>query len=116
MATLFRKTLTPQERAAAWRFGAYLKFAEAGVRPTQVDGHIKQAAGAAALLSPTGMAKTIATVAILTGVPLGIAAHIVHRRIRDSRGREDELKTQVGYYRNASQQLEGGLAASNPVA
>lgn len=113
MATEFRQTLSPAERMAGWRLGAYLKFAEAGIRPSQVDESIKQAAGAAALFSPTGMAKAIATVAILTGVPLGVAAHVVGKRVRESRGRESELNTQIGYYRNATQQLEGGLAAAN---
>ena len=112
MATMLRQTLTPEERRACWRLGAYAKFAEAGIRPSAVDATVKAAAGAAALLSPTGMAKMIATVAIVAGVPLGTAAHIVGKQIQKSRGREAELKTQIGYYRNAAGQLENGLAAT----
>ena len=64
MATTFREVLSPEERRAAWRLGAYAKFASAGIRPSRIDETIKAAAGSAALLSPTGMAKTIATVAV----------------------------------------------------
>ena len=101
--------LTPAERAASWRLGCLLKFAEAGIRPSGIE----KAAGpqGAPLLSPSGLAKAVVTVAALTGVPLGIAAHVVDRHIRASRGREKELEQQTQYYRNAAQQLGSGLAA-----
>jgi hypothetical protein len=116
MPAQFRDVLSPQERLAAWRLGAYMKFASIGVQPSRIDAYMqKHAAGAttSAFLSPVGMAKTIATVAILTGVPLGVAAHIVGNRIKNSRGREAELQAQTGYYRNAAQQLENSLAAAD---
>lgn len=113
MATMFRELLSPGERAAAWRLGAYSKFAEAGVRPSQVDNHIKQAAGAGTLASPAGMAKAIATLALLTGVPLGVAAHIVGQRVTATRAKEEDMMTQTKYYRNAAGQLEQGLAAAD---
>lgn len=112
MGTMYKELLSPGERAAAWRLGAFSKFAEIGVRPGQVDEHIKAAAGAATLVSPAGMAKMIATMAVLTGVPLGVAAHIVGQRVSAVRAKEEDLETQTKYYRNAASQLEHGLAAS----
>ena len=104
-----RAILTHEEKAAALRLGAYIKFAECGVRPSM----IKQAVGdAPPLLSPAGLARAIVTVSVLTGVPLGIAAHTVGRHVAQSRGRERELETQTQYYRNAAQQLGTGLLAS----
>ena len=110
--------LTPQERASALRMGMYLGFADKGVNPSQIDAFVKSAEGAAAAswLSPTGLAKAVIAVSVLAGVPLGIAAHVVGRHVRDARGRESELKAQTGYYRNAAQQLETGLAASGATA
>jgi hypothetical protein len=114
MATQYREVLEPQERLAAFRLGACLKFASIGVRPSEIDAFVKQAGPGAtsALFSPTGAAKMVATVAILTGVPLGVAAHVIGKRITGARGREKELQSQIGYYRNASQQLETGLAGA----
>ena len=114
MATQYREVLEPQERLAAFRLGAYLKFASMGVRPSEIDAFVKQAGVGATstLLSPPGLAKMVATVAILTGVPLGVAAHVIGKRITGSRGREKELRSQIGYYRNAAQQLETGLAGA----
>ena len=86
-----------------------MKFAEAGIRPSQIE---KVAAGPGApLLSPSGLAKAVVTVAVLTGVPLGIAAHVVGQHVTASRGKEKELQAQTQYYRNAAQQLGSGLMA-----
>lgn len=105
--------LTADERVASWRLGCYLKFAEAGVPASRINGIFKEAAGnGTPLLSASGIAKVVVTVAALTGVPIGIAAHMVDQHIKASRGREKELDTQTQYYRNAAQQLGSGLLAS----
>lgn len=109
---MYRELLTAEERKACWRLGALAKFAEHGIRPAGIDRAVKVAgipAGAATLLSPVGMAKAVATVAVLTGVPLGVAAHVVGRRIGQARGKEKELTEQAQFYRNATAQLEQGL-------
>lgn len=114
MSAKFKSLLTADERIAGWKFGFCMKCAEAGIRPSQIDQAIKEAAGpsAPALLSPTGLAKAIATVAIITGVPLGVAAHVIGRHMTQARGRENELQAQAGYYRNAAQQLGDSLSAA----
>jgi hypothetical protein len=63
-----------------------MKFASIGVRPSNVDEYIKQAGisdVAASFFTPTGMAKTIAAVSIITGVPIGVAAHVIGKRIKE---------------------------------
>ena len=113
MATMYRELLTADERKACWRLGALAKFAEAGVRVGDIDKAVKVAgipASAATLLSPVGMAKAVATVAVLTGVPLGVAAHVVGRRMSQARGKEKEMTEQAQFYRNATAQLEQGLS------
>lgn len=103
--------LSPDERVAAWRLGTYLKFADAGIPASRINDVYKAAAiGTSPVLSPSGLAKMVVTVAALTGVPIGIAAHAVDRHIRNSRGKEKELELQTDYFRNAAQQLEAGLA------
>lgn len=116
MPTEFRSQLSAAERAACWRLGAYTKFAEAGVLPSQVDSYIKKTAGVAELVAPTGMAKLIATLSLLAGVPLGVAAHIVGQRVTATRAKEEDLLRQTQYYRNAGDQLEHGLAAADAKA
>lgn len=116
MANQMRELLTATERAACWRLGAYAKFAAAGIRPSQIDAVIAKKAGVADVVSPTNMAKTVATVSLLTGVPLGVAAHVVGNRISKARGKEKELQQQAEYYRNAAAQLEQGLGAGAKVA
>lgn len=92
------------------KFGAYRAFAESGVPVSDIDKLVKHAADP--MLSPGGVMKSIVAMSLLTGVPLGIAAHVVGNRITRERGREKELRAQAAYYRNASQQLSRGMAAS----
>ena len=112
MTTLFKQLLTPEERVACWRLGMHTKFADSGIPPSQINETIKIAAPTTPLFSVGGAAKAIMAVSLLTGIPLGIAAHVVGNRISATRSKEKELDSQIGYYRNATQQLEGGLAAA----
>lgn len=47
---------------------------------------------------------------ILGGIPIGIVAHLVHKKIQDRRLKERELDKQIEYYRNAASGIEHGLA------
>ena len=99
--------LSPAERAGAMKLGALMKLADAGIRADDIDDRIKSAGVS---VSPSGIAKTIAIVSVLGGVPLGAAAHIVNRSIADQKNKEIELKEKIKYYRDATQGLETGLA------
>jgi hypothetical protein len=93
------------------KIGAYSTLADAGVPFSQIDQVMKQADGLPSI-SVGGTAKAVVALSVLTGIPIGIAAHAIGNRITKERGRERELGTQAGYYRNAAQQLHQGLDAA----
>ena len=100
----YTKVLTQDERMACMRFGALLKCAEYGLHPKDVDGLVKQAT-----ISLTDTAQGIAAMAVLSGIPIGIIAHIAGQHISGQRAQERELEEKVKYYRNATQGLGAGL-------
>lgn len=102
----YTKVLTADERMACMRFGAILKCAEHALRPQQVEQLVKQAT-----LSLTDTAKGIAAMAVLSGIPIGVIAHIAGQHISGQRAQERELQEKVKYYRNATQGLGAGLPA-----
>lgn len=101
----YAKILTPDERMACMRFGAVLKCAEHGLNRTEVKSLVKQAT-----LSLTDTAKGIAAMAVLSGIPIGVIAHIAGQHISGQRAQEREMEEKVKYYRNATQGLSSGLA------
>ena len=56
--------------------------------------------------------KTLLYGSLVTGVPLGVVAHALHRRIKEKRLKERELDQQIDYYRNAATNIEHGLAGA----
>ena len=55
-------------------------------------------------------AKGILYGSVLTGIPVGIMAHMVSRKIQEKRLKERELDKKIEYYRNAAGGIEHGLA------
>lgn len=98
--------LTPEERDAGRRFGALMKFGEAGVAPKDIDAFVKKAWDPGLTVGNT--ARSVVVLSALTGIPLGIAAHSMGKQIRKSRGKEDELAAQSRYYRDAAKQISRG--------
>jgi len=111
MKAAYTQILTIGERAAAMRMGMYAKFAEHGIRPSQIDEFVKDSSIS---ISAGGTAKAIAAVSLLTGVPIGIAAHAIGRCMKTQNNREKQLTNQIDFYRNATGELESNLAASTP--
>ena len=102
----YNKYLTPTERAQCLLFGALMKCAEHNVSPKQFGRLVKSAD---VLDAPTAAMKTIAGIALITGIPIGIAAHVVGQHVNRERQKERELKEQIKYYRNTVGGLESGL-------
>lgn len=100
----YTKVLTADERMACMRFGALLKCAEHGLNSSQISELVKTAT-----ISLTDTAKGIASLAILSGIPVGVLAHIAGQHITGQRAKERELEEKVKYYRNATQGLSTGL-------
>ena len=94
--------LTPAERGACVKLGAMLKCSELGVKQSAIS----------EVISPENLMKSVAVVSLLGGVPLGVAAHIIGRRITGTENRERELQEKIKYYRNATRGLETGLEAA----
>jgi len=97
--------LTPAERAGAMQLGATLKCAEHRIPMAEVDSVLKTAG-----ISAEGVAKAIAVTSVLAGVPMGVAAHVINKRVTNQKQKELELKEKIKYYRNATQGLESGLS------
>jgi len=93
--------LTPEERAASVKMGAMLKCSELGIKQSAVSD----------VINPTNAMKAVAVASLLTGVPLGVAAHIIGRRLTGVENREKEMQEKIKYYRNATRGLETGLEA-----
>ena len=100
---LYTQILTPEERAQCMKLGAMTKLAEFG--------HTKEADSALSFLSPSNVARAVIGVSLLGGVPLGIAAYQIGKRINTQKGQEREMLERIKHYRNAASGLEGGLAA-----
>jgi len=60
---------------------------------------------------PATMLKVVAGLALVTGVPIGIAAHVIDRHINSERQKERELQEKIKYYQNAVGGIQTGLQA-----
>ena len=103
--------IDPAERASAIKAGAYLRMSDEQLPIDELDARIKQAADS--ILSPSTAAKTVIALSVLTGIPMGIAAHVVGNRISKERLEEKELITASKYYQNAAQQLQSRVTPVN---
>jgi hypothetical protein len=99
----YTSLLTKEERAAAMKMGAIVKFSEHGIRPGQID-MIKEAGKLADAM------KFLIGASLLTGIPTGILAHKLQRGATQHRGKEQELDEKIKYYNQATEELESGLA------
>jgi hypothetical protein len=82
-------------------------FAKCGAA-INAAGFGKSAAGIADLLDLG--TKGILYGSVITGIPVGIMAHVIHKKIRDKRLKERELDAKIEYYRNATSGVERGLS------
>ena len=64
------------------------------------------------ILNPVNIAKAIAAVSIIGGIPAGVAAHAFDKRMSKVKNDEKKLELEADYYRDASSQLEDGMRAS----
>ena len=105
---IYTQLLSPAERAQCMKLGAAVKLAS--------HGHTKVAEGGVfSILNPANVAKAVMGVSLLGGIPLGIAAYTIGKRINDQKQQERELIERAKYYRNATGGLERGLALSPTV-
>ena len=104
--------LTPAERQEAL---------ETGIKLACMRNGIKLGDGAADWFSkiPEAIGKTMLTVSVMTGVPLGIASHLVSRAMKSDEIAQREQRAKIKYYRDVTNELSQGLTDTNgpkPVA
>jgi hypothetical protein len=104
------KHLTAQERSQCLRFGAIMKCAELGFTTRELD-KVAEGDKANVLGFGAGMMKLVAGLALATGIPIGVAAHVVGRHINQERTKERELQEQIKYYQNTTEGLRQALDA-----
>jgi len=107
MPATYAKTLSPEERADCQRVGALLKLAQLRVPAADVEEAVKAAFAVGPALE--GSAKTILVGSLLTGIPLGIMAHMLGKKVTEVKRRERELRAKINYYRGAGKELESSM-------
>jgi hypothetical protein len=53
--------------------------------------------------------KLIGGLSLITGIPIGIAAHVIGRNVSQERTKERELQEQIKYYKNTTEGLKQTL-------
>ena len=104
------KNMSTKERAELMKAGAFLKLAHLRVAPDQSGNMIKKAITFGGTLDAG--AKSVVIGSLLTGVPVGIMAHMISKKVNDVKRKERELKQKIDYYRQATEGLETGLAGA----
>lgn len=112
--------LSPEEKAAWMRAGMLLKAAQLGLPAATIAPLAKQAA----LADLTGLvtkpldvsAKTILYGSLITGIPVGIMAHMIAKKMTTVKAKQRELEEKIRYYHGAAEGLESGMAQSGVTA
>jgi hypothetical protein len=100
------KVLTPAERLECIKLGAAMACFDAGTTPATIT---KTAQNLFSNGADT-LGRIILLTSVLGGIPLGAAAHAVHKHINKQDTKERELTEQLKQYRGATGGMERGLA------
>lgn len=103
---LYCTLLSPAERLDCMMTGSLLKSASEGI-PHEM---LKKANLAGAADFGT---KAVIALSLLTGIPLGIAGHVVHNSIKKRKMKEEEAMRNLEYYRDAGDLVEDELSKQN---
>lgn len=100
---LYCTLLSPAERLDCMMTGSMLKAASEGIPHEMLK--TANLAGAADFGT-----KAVIALSLLTGIPLGIAGHVVHSSIKKRKAQEEEAMRNLDYYRDAADMVEEELA------
>ena len=109
----YTKMLSPAEHSAAFNSGMSIVLASA--RLSGDAELVKDAQGVGDALRNAGMVGDMGTrllvaASLMTGIPVGIVAHVVAKRIGEERAKEKSLQDEIGYYTGATSGLEREMA------
>jgi len=106
---MFSDYLNKSERIACIKTGA---LAYAGMLDAEL-GPLPQEKTAGILDAAKGGVDAAKTLWVLAaagaGIPIGVASHIIGRRIAGKRLREEELKEKIKLYQSAADEMAAGL-------
>lgn len=103
---IYTDLIMPEERQEVFETGIKLATALHGVKYAQID--------VGPWLDRFG--RAMLGVSVLTGVPLGIAGHLVSRAMKSDAIAQREQRAKIKYYRDVTRELEQGLTGNNPPA
>jgi len=112
----YTKHASPHARAELMRLGAIMKLAQAGVQPEYMDPAMTLVKRSAIGPALDATAKTVVLGSVLTGIPVGIMAHMLAKKMTAVKRREREMQQKIDHYRTAATELESGLAQSGITA
>lgn len=98
------KNLTPVERAAAIKLGAFMSLAHNGITVQEFQ---KKAANWTGALTP--IPRSILMLSILGGIPLGALAHAMGKSISTDDRKEREALARLKYFQQLTAGMEQGL-------
>ena len=104
MKPVYTQIMHPEERGQAIRAGMTTKAAS--VAAYDKEASVSSVLGSIADLGTKG----IVVGSLVTGIPMGILAHMVHSKVKQVRQQEKDLDQQIGYYRDAASSMERTLA------
>ena len=103
----YDKYLTAEERLSAWNNGITFKLAEKEVLPSEFNSFCKTAQES----GPPLPLKAILWTALLTGAPIGIAAHLVNNEMKKTDNKNRELRRKRDYLRDLSEEINQRINA-----
>jgi len=110
-------SLSPAEKAAWLRAGMLLKAAQLGLPAELLVPLAKQAGLADTISKPIDYsAKAILYGSLITGIPVGIMAHMISKKMSTVKAKQRELEEKIKYYHGAAEGLETGMARSGVTA
>jgi len=86
--------LTPRERIDAMRLGGIRKLAEYGLKPSDMTGIVKSAAGEEKI----GLLGAALRTSVLIGAPLGAIWYVVSSGLRDDSEKTRRMKATLDHY------------------
>jgi hypothetical protein len=101
MKPVYTQVLSREERSQAINVGMITKTASVAKNAS-----ISSILGSVADLGTKG----VVVGSLVTGIPLGIMAHIMHNKVKQVRQKEKDMDAQIDYYNNASGSIERTLA------
>jgi len=104
MKPVYTQVLSREERENAINLGMVTKAAS-------VSAQVKEASVSSILGSVADLGtKGIVVGSLVTGIPLGIMAHIMHSKVKQVRQKEKDVDKQIGFYQDATDSMERTLA------